>query len=120
MGISNAPPNFQRLMELVLCGLHWSICLIYLDNIIAYSPDFSHHLIHLREVFQRFRMAGLKLKPSKCHLAQPSITFLDHHVSSAGVEPDPSNTDKVRIWPISYYSATQVRAFLVFYCLFLD
>lgn len=118
MGISNAPPSFQRLMELVLRGLHWSICLIYLDDIIVYSADFPQHLQHLREVFQRFRMAGLKLKPSKCHLARSSVTFLGHRVSSAGVEPDPSNIDKVKSWPIPT-SATQVRAFLglcSYYC----
>lgn len=89
MGISNAPPSFQRLMELVLRGLHWSICLIYLDDIIVYSADFAQHLKRLREVFGRFRSAGLKLKPSKCHLACSSVMFLGHCVSSAGVEPDP-------------------------------
>ncbi len=83
MGISNAPPSFQRLMELVLRGLHWSVCLIYLDDIIVYSADFPQHLQHLREVFQRFRTTGLKLKPSKCHLASSSVTFLGHRVSSA-------------------------------------
>ncbi len=111
MGISNAPPVFQRLMELVLRGLHWSVCLIYLDDIIVYSADFPQHLQHLCEVFQRFCTAGLKLKPSKCHLAHSSVTFLGHRVSSAGVEPDPSNIDKVKTWPIPT-SATQVRAFL--------
>lgn len=111
MGLSNAPPSFQRLMELVLRGLHWSVCLIYLDDIILYSQDFPQHLQHLKEVFQRFRSAGLKLKPSKCHLACSSVTFLGHRVSSNGVEPDPANTEKVANWPVPQ-SATQVRAFL--------
>ncbi|KAL7880767.1 hypothetical protein SRHO_G00030210 [Serrasalmus rhombeus] len=111
MGISNAPPSFQRLMELVLRGLHWNICLIYLDDIIVYSTDFAQHLQHLKEVFQRFRSAGLKLKPSKCHLACSSVTFLGHQVSSAGVRPDLSNTEKVVSWPVPH-SATEVRAFL--------
>ncbi|KAL6466207.1 hypothetical protein MHYP_G00263400 [Metynnis hypsauchen] len=111
MGISNAPPSFQRLMELVLCGLHWDICLIYLDDIIVYSTDFSQHLQHLKEVFQRFRAAGLKLKPSKCHLARSSVTFLGHHISSAGIRPDPANIEKVSSWPVPH-SATEVRAFL--------
>ena len=32
-GLCNAPSTFQRLMELVLSGLHWTTCLVYLDDI---------------------------------------------------------------------------------------
>ena len=31
MCLTNAPPTFQLLMELVLHGLHWSSCLVYLS-----------------------------------------------------------------------------------------
>ena len=110
MGLFNAPPSFQPLMERVLRGLHWSIFLIYLDYIV-YSENFSCNLQHLKEVFERFRTAGLKLKPSKCHLAQSSVTFLGHRVSSSGIEPDPASTEKVSTWPVPQ-SVTQVRAFL--------
>ena len=34
-GLCNAPSTFERLMELVLKGLHWKICLIYLDDSIV-------------------------------------------------------------------------------------
>ena len=34
-GVCNGPPTCQRLMELVLNGLQWQICLIYLDDIIV-------------------------------------------------------------------------------------
>ena len=33
-GLCNTPATFQRLMEQVLAGLHWTMCLIYLDDII--------------------------------------------------------------------------------------
>ena len=44
MGLTNVPPTFQRLMELVLHGLHWKECLIYLDDILVFSHSFSDHL----------------------------------------------------------------------------
>ena len=72
-GLCNAPATFQRLMERVLAGLHWSSCLVYLDDIIVYSRSVEEHLTLLGEVFARLRKAGLKIKPSKCHLLQTSV-----------------------------------------------
>ncbi len=39
-GLCNAPATFERLMELVLQGLNWKVCLIYLDDIIVYGAGF--------------------------------------------------------------------------------
>ena len=69
-GLCNTPSTFQRLMEMVLAGLHWSTCLVYIDDIIIFSCNFNQHLERLEEVLQRLQSAGLKLKPSKCHLLQ--------------------------------------------------
>ena len=43
-GVSNAPSTFQKLMELVLRGLHWSKCLVYLDDIIVFSQTVEGYL----------------------------------------------------------------------------
>ena len=69
-GHCNVPGTFQRLMERVLSGLHWTSCLVYLDDIIVFSQSIADHLQKLREVFVRFQEAGLKIKPSakKCPL----------------------------------------------------
>ncbi len=69
------------MMELVLRGLRWHICQVYLDNILIYSHIFEDHLIHLEEVVTRIRSAGLKLNPSKCHLARDHVVFVGHVVS---------------------------------------
>ena len=39
-GLSNAPATFQRLMDLVLTGLHWIQCLVYLDDKIIFGKTF--------------------------------------------------------------------------------
>ena len=41
-GLCNAPATFQRLMDLVLVGLQWSHCLVYLDDIIIQSTSCKH------------------------------------------------------------------------------
>ena len=111
MGLTNPPATFQRMMELVLRGLPWHVCMVYLDDVLIYSPTFEDHLSSLREVFSRIQTAGLKLNPKKCHLARDHVVFLGHVVSRHGLQPDPRNTDKVKKWPTPQNS-TEVRAFV--------
>lgn len=111
MGLSNAPATFQRLMELVLRGLPWHICMVYLDDILIYNKTFEEHMSSLKEVFLRIRSAGLRLNPQKCHLARDHVVFLGHVVSRKGLQPDPKNTDKVLNWPVPR-SPSEVRAFV--------
>ncbi|CAL9686088.1 unnamed protein product [Knipowitschia caucasica] len=111
MGLSNSPATFQRMMELVLRGLPWHTCLVYLDDILIFSRTFEDHLGHLGEVLTRIDSAGLRLNSSKCHFAKDHVVFLGHVVSRDGLRPDPRNTDKVRSWPTPT-SAAEVRAFV--------
>ena len=50
--LCNAPSTFARLMELVLKGLHWKICLIYLDDVNVIAPTFEEELEWLKQVFE--------------------------------------------------------------------
>ena len=97
-GLTSAPATFQRLMERVLHGLHWKTLLLYLDDVIVIAPDFATHISRLREVFQRLRQAGLKLKPKKCELLQNAVKYLGHIVSEEGVATDPDKVEVVRNW----------------------
>ncbi|XP_061436491.1 LOW QUALITY PROTEIN: uncharacterized protein LOC133361583 [Lethenteron reissneri] len=110
-GLTNAPATFQRLMELVMRGLQWEQCLIYLDDVIVFSRFLSEHWSRLREVFKRLRAAHLKLKPRKCYIAQREVGYLGHHVSEAGVRTDPEKVRSVVEWPRPR-NLTEIRSFL--------
>ena len=110
-GLANAPATFQRLMERVLTGLQWEVCLVYLDDVIVFSSTMDEHLSRLAQVFDKFRAAGLKLKPSKCHLLQRQVQYLGHVVSQDGIQTDPEKTRAVEEWPIPR-SVGDVRSFM--------
>ncbi|KZR96440.1 Uncharacterized protein APZ42_009218, partial [Daphnia magna] len=54
--------------------LRWSICLVYLDDIIIYAADAEEHLVRVRQVLTALRKAGLKIKLMKCQfgVSEPS------------------------------------------------
>jgi len=98
-------------MEQVLSGLHWKTFLIYLDDVIVISLDFSTHVNRLRKVFDRLRAAGLKLKPFKCALLQPEVTYLGHVVGRDGVATDPEKVQAVKEWALPH-DFPELRTFL--------
>lgn len=65
-GLASAPGTFQRMMNLVLAGLRWTICLVYLDDIIVYAAGVDEHLKRVRQVLTALQDAGLKIKLVKC------------------------------------------------------
>ena len=71
--VCNALVTFQRLMEYVLADLHWTTCLVYLDDIIIFSKSIQKHLEQLSDLFARLKGAGLKTKSKKCRLLQTSV-----------------------------------------------
>ena len=111
MGMTNSPAAFERLMEIVLRGLQWHTCLIYLDDILVFGASFEQHMERVDEVLTRIKDAGLKLKPEKCQLLQTSVDFLGHTISSNGVLPIPANLAKIQAWPVPT-TPTHVRQIL--------
>ena len=110
-GLVNAPATFERLMKRVLRGIAWSECLVYLDDILVFGPNFGTTLARLERVLDRLGEAGLKLKAKKCQLFQEEIPFLGHIVSAAGIGADPTKCQHVRDWPVPW-DLHEVRSFV--------
>jgi len=111
MGLCNSPSIFARLMSLVLRGLTFVTCLVFIDDTVVIGKTFEQHLDNLKEVFQRFRQANLKLKPRKCHLFQKRVKFLGHVVSHEGVEVDEDKVAVVKAWQFPR-NISELRSFL--------
>jgi len=82
-----------------------------LDDIIIFAKSFDEHLSRLSEIFERIRLAKLKLKPSKCSLLQKKVSFLGHIISKDGIEVQPDKVETVKTWP-RHKTIHDVRSFL--------
>ena len=98
-GLYNAPPTFQRLMQICLGKLNLTYCLIYLDDVIVFSDTPEEHLQRMHVVFNHLHEHGLKLKPSKCEMFKSKINYLAHHVSQKGVLPLKKNLELIAQCP---------------------
>jgi len=98
-------------MKQVLSRLHWKTLLIYLDDVIMIFPDFQTHVSRLREVFERLRSAGLKLKPSKCTLLHPEVRYLGIWLVVTTLFLDPEKVRALKNW-VTPQDLTRLRAFL--------
>ena len=95
-GLTNAPSTFQRMMDIILAGLKWKCCLVYLDDVNVYSGDFDQHLRDLEDVFERLSETGLKLNWKKCRFCSESLIYLGHRITSKGILPDESKLEAIK------------------------
>lgn len=90
-GLTNAPATFQRAIDMILSGVKWKTCLVYLDNIIVFSTSPEEHLAHLNEIFGLLARAGVSLKASTCFLFHEEVEYLGHIVSRGHLRVNEKN-----------------------------
>lgn len=110
-GLCNSPATFERLMETVLAGLNYKICLVYIDDIIVFGRTFEETLDNLEQVFGKLEISGLKLKAKKCSLFKKEVLFLGYKVSGKGIQTDPQKVLIISNWPVPM-NASEVRIYV--------
>lgn len=64
MGLKGAPSYFQQqLASIVLVGLIYVLCELYLDDVIIFASSEDEFLHRLRQVFERFRKYRITVNP---------------------------------------------------------
>ncbi|KAK3516080.1 hypothetical protein QTP70_005222 [Hemibagrus guttatus] len=76
-GLSNAPSVFQSFFEIFGYRLHRFV-VVYIDDILIYSPNLSDHVDHVKQVLNRLRHYHLYLKLEKWYsdLTAPLTSLL--------------------------------------------
>src|SRR5215208_1670099 len=95
-GLCNAPGTFQRFMDRAFRKQVDAIYLIYMDDIIIFSPDLASHVKHIEAVMTVIRDNNIYANPEKCSLLKKQIKFLGHKVSAEGIEISPDKTKALK------------------------
>ena len=114
-GLRNAPPAFQRYINLGLGDLKGSVCEPYLDDMLVYGRTFEEHVGHLRLVLQRLLARGIKLRAEKCVFAKSEVRYLGRIVTSDGYKPDPKDTAALEKFRDSPKTVGELRSLLGFF-----
>ncbi|CAI7781811.1 unnamed protein product [Closterium sp. NIES-54] len=72
--------------------------IVYLDDILIYSPDRAQHLQDIEAFFKILSENRLLTKASKCEFLQDRLEFLGHIISGEGVEIDPKKSATIQAW----------------------
>ena len=110
-GLCNAPATFQRTLDIILSPYRWRTCLVYLDDIIIFSPDYESHITHVDEVLSAIQAAGVSLKLRKCKFFADHVDYLGHVITPGKLHVATTNTDAIRGF-LPPRTQTELKSFL--------
>ncbi|XP_058202911.1 uncharacterized protein LOC131317372 [Rhododendron vialii] len=97
-GLTNAPATFIDLMNHIFRVYLDHFVVVFVDDILIYSPTEEEHQSHLTIVLEILREHQLYAKLSKCEFWLSEVKILGHVVSKGGVSVDPGKIESVMNW----------------------
>lgn len=96
-GLTNAPTTFMDIMKRMLHHYLDQFVIVFIDDILVYSPTTKRHAEHLRMVLQTLREENLFAKFSQFELWRNQVVFLRHIISSEGLKVDSQNWTQLKL-----------------------
>ena len=116
-GLFNAPSTFQRLVNDIFRPYLYQFVLVYLDDILVFSPSAEEHCKHLDLVADILTKHKLVVKPSKTQLFRRRITYLGMEIDGSGtyttILPTPKVSEALEGWPVPI-NVKELQRFLGF------
>ena len=110
-GLTNAPATFQRSLDIILSGLKWQLCLVYLDDVTIFSASAEQHVKDVDVVLTRLHEAGVTLNIEKYTWLSDDVEYLGHIVRPGQRHVQNKNVDALK--HASFPAAkTQLKSFL--------
>lgn len=94
MGLCKAPATFQTLMNCIFHDCIDVFMVVYMDDLLIFSPTRETHFDHLQVVLERLRSEQLYVSPRKCSFMQEETAFLGMVVGRKGIWINP---DKAKV-----------------------
>ena len=87
--LTNALATFVRVIDSALHSLLNVICIVYLNNILIFLPNFFTHVANIRLVLQQLVRHKPVVKAKKCEFLVSATKFLGHTILPKGVSMGP-------------------------------
>ncbi|CAJ0944059.1 unnamed protein product [Ranitomeya imitator] len=120
-GLCNAPGVFQDFVNDIFRDMLSTSVVVYLDDILIFSPDIDSHRRDVGRVFELLRANSLYAKLEKCVFEQESLPFLGYIISAQGLAMDPAKLQAVMDWqePHSLKAVQRFMGFINYYRQFI-
>jgi len=83
-GPKNGCAVFQQAMDHVLADLLFTVCELFVDDLIVYGDTMDELTMNIRTVLERMKKVGLRVRGSKCQFGVTCISYLGFEITRDG------------------------------------
>jgi hypothetical protein len=98
--LTNAPANFQDMMNHILKGLLNEGVAVHIDDVLIYPKIEEKYNSLLEEVLKRFAENELVLSPEKCIWRSEGVEFLGYVISPVKTEIGEDKIEIIEKWQV--------------------
>lgn len=79
-GLRNAPATFQRVMDNILREHLYKSCFVYMDDVVIFSKSLQEHIIHIKQIFEKFIHFNLKIQLDKSEFLRKEVAIQEYPI----------------------------------------